>query len=1298
VVGSGSAINYYNDPRSLNWNNGTPTTSGSNTAGIYISGIGNGFQLTAPADNQVRTLKVYVGGWNSGGTFTATLSDGSATTYTNSSYSASGQYNAVYSVSYNAATAGKLLTIKWIQGSGGGNVTLQAATLSESAITNVTGTLSGSSTNSSATVNLSAEGTADWAHWPGFDHKSATGSNITYILTPVNPSGSPVTQTGTLFANLAPGDYSITATGSGCPSQATPVTINSGTGPGQMPTADVTQPTCQSQTGMITVTSPTGAGIIYSLTNTVTPGSPVTQTGTTFNGLTPGTYTLRYNNNGGCSSAPLSIVINTPSGTGAAPTVQITQPGCQGETGTIVITAPSGVTNGNRISNYGVVGSGSVGSYSNDLLTYTWSDGTPTVSGSDKTGINIWGIGNGFQLTAPADLLSRTLKVYVGGWNSGGMFTAHLSDGSSPDYVNTSFSGTGIYIAVYTITYKAASAGQLLTVKWVLASGAGNISLQAATLTESVTGTPPSLSGNGVIPTTAANLTTEGTADWAHWPGFNHKAPVGSSLTFTLTPVSPAGPAVTQSGNIFAGLLPGDYSITAIGNGCSSQATPVTINQGTASGPPPTATITQPTCTTPTGTLIVNSPVSAGISYTLTKVSPSGPPVTQTGTTFAGLIPGSYALRYSSSGGCPSAALTVVISTPAGTGAAPTVQVTQPTCAAPTGTIVVSAPTGVSGGNKLTNYTVVGSGSVYNYYNDPRSLNWNNGTPTANGSNAAGIYISGIGNGFQVTAPADNQVRTLKVYVGGWNSGGTFTATLSDGSAPSYSNSSYAGSGQYNAVYTVTYNAASAGKLLTVKWVQGSGGGNVTLQAATLTESATNNAAGTLIGSSTGSSAIVNLSAEGTADWAHWPGFDHKASTSSYSYTLTPVSPLGPSVTQPGTIFAGLAPGDYTVSASDGGCSTQAANVTINTPVSTSAPGVSVLNISCGMTTGTIVVTSPATTGNRISNYAVVGSGSATNYYNDPRSLNWNNGTPTASGSNAAGIYISGIGNGFQVSAPADNQVRTLKVYVGGWNSGGTFTATLSDGSAATYTNASYSGSGQYNAVYTVTYNAAGANKLLTVKWVQGSGGGNVTLQAATLTESATTNITGSLSGISTGSSATVNLSAEGTADWAHWPGFDHKATTGGSISYTVTPVNPAGTPVTQTGNVFPGLPPGEYDVSASANGCLTTKLRVTIYQSVCRGEELVADPKLKAVKEPFAMTVQAFPNPSGNFFTLRTNSTSKEIMTVRIVDVMGRVVLVTKILPGQPYRFGDRFFAGTYLLEVVQQNHRQMITVIKTD
>jgi glucose/arabinose dehydrogenase/PKD repeat protein len=158
-------------------------------------------------------------------------------------------------------------------------------------------------------------------------------------------------------------------------------------------------------------------------------------------------------------------------------------------------------TGGNKISNYSIVGNKAIATYNNDLRSCSWNDGTPTIIGSNQSGVYVAGIGNGFQITAPADQTRRTLKVYVGGWQSGGTLTAQLSDGSSADYINTSFSTTGQYSAVYTLTYNAASAGKLLTVKWVQSSGIGNVTLQAATLVQS--GPVVNVTGVTVSPTSA---------------------------------------------------------------------------------------------------------------------------------------------------------------------------------------------------------------------------------------------------------------------------------------------------------------------------------------------------------------------------------------------------------------------------------------------------------------------------------------------------------------------------------------------------------------------------------------------------------------------------------------------------------------------------------------------------------------------------------------------------------------------------------------------------------------------------
>ena len=113
----------------------------------------------------------------------------------------------------------------------------------------------------------------------------------------------------------------------------------------------------------------------------------------------------------------------------------------------------------------------------------SWTGGTPTASSANnRNGVYIRNFGQGFSFTAPADTTVRTLVVHVGGWSSGGMLTAHLSDGSAADFTDISSMVAGQYDRNYTLTYTAASAGQMLTVTWKLTTANGNVTLNAAAL------------------------------------------------------------------------------------------------------------------------------------------------------------------------------------------------------------------------------------------------------------------------------------------------------------------------------------------------------------------------------------------------------------------------------------------------------------------------------------------------------------------------------------------------------------------------------------------------------------------------------------------------------------------------------------------------------------------------------------------------------------------------------------------------------------------------------------------------
>ena len=152
---------------------------------------------------------------------------------------------------------------------------------------------------------------------------------------------------------------------------------------------------------------------------------------------------------------------------------------------------------GSQISGVTELGTGYLDATSGFGMSAHWSDGTPAAAEND-THSSLWlnGVGHGFRFSAPADTQERTLRVYVGAINgAAGALTAHLSDGSAPDYLSTTFNGNRAppwspvpagFTVVYTLRYRAASPHQTLVVTWTLAgepnSFSGQARLQAATL------------------------------------------------------------------------------------------------------------------------------------------------------------------------------------------------------------------------------------------------------------------------------------------------------------------------------------------------------------------------------------------------------------------------------------------------------------------------------------------------------------------------------------------------------------------------------------------------------------------------------------------------------------------------------------------------------------------------------------------------------------------------------------------------------------------------------------------------
>jgi hypothetical protein len=136
----------------------------------------------------------------------------------------------------------------------------------------------------------------------------------------------------------------------------------------------------------------------------------------------------------------------------------------------------------------------------------------------------------------------------------------------------------------------------------------------------------------------------------------------------------------------------GEYDVTTTVDGCTSEATALTIIAAPSAPSAPTVgLITQPTCSVGTGSVVLSDLPSSG-TWTLTR-NPGGitSTGTGTGTTVPGLAPGTYSFTVTDQVGCVSPTSNVVIDAQPATPTVPTVgTITQPTCSVATGSVVLN--------------------------------------------------------------------------------------------------------------------------------------------------------------------------------------------------------------------------------------------------------------------------------------------------------------------------------------------------------------------------------------------------------------------------------------------------------------------------------------------------------------------------------------------------------------------------------------------------------------------------------
>jgi len=470
-----------------------------------------------------------------------------------------------------------------------------------------------------------------------------TGMGLTYSIDGITYS------TATTYNNLPQGSYPVTVkNAAGCTSAITTQVINAAPAAPVAPNVNPTQPTCAVSTGSIVITAPTGLGLTYSVD-----GVTYT-TATTYNNLPQGSYPVTVKNAAGCISSVTTQVINATPAAPVAPTVNPTQPTCAISTGTIVISAPTGM--GLTYSIDGVI-------YSTATTYNNLPQGSYPVTVKNASGCTS-AITTQVINSAPAAPVAPTVNPTQP--------TCTISTGtiliSAPTGMGLTYSIDGITYSTATTYNNLPQGSYPVTVK--NASGC-----TSAITTQVINTVPTAPSAPTVNPTQPTCAVSTGSIVIT--------APTGLGLTYSIDGVTYS--AATTYNNLPQGSYPVTVKNAA---GCISAITTQVINSAPAAPVAPTVNPTQPTCSISTGTIVISAPTGMGLTYSIDSITYSA------ATTYNNLPQGSYPVTVKNAAGCISAITTQVISVVPVAPIAPTVNPIQPTCSVSTGSIVISAPAG----------------------------------------------------------------------------------------------------------------------------------------------------------------------------------------------------------------------------------------------------------------------------------------------------------------------------------------------------------------------------------------------------------------------------------------------------------------------------------------------------------------------------------------------------------------------------------------------------------------------------
>jgi len=677
-------------------------------------------------------------------------------------------------------------------------------------------------------------------------------------------------QTATTYNATTSGNYTVTATVSGCTSlqsSATTVTVNPIP---STPTASNTGPYCVG--GTITLSTPTVSGATYAWTGPNGFTSPL-QNPTKSNAAAAdaGTYSVTVTVNG-CTSAAgtTSVVVNpipaTPTASNGGPycsggTIALTTPTVSGAT--YAWTGPNGFTSPLQNPTKSNAATADAGTYS---VTVT-VNGCTSAAGSTSVVVNptpatpTASNGGPYCAGATISLSTPTVSGATYAWSGPNGFTSPLQN---PSKSNAASADAGTYSVTITVNGCPSAAGTTsVTVNPIPATptasnggpycAGGTIALSTPTVsgaTYAWTGpngfTSPlqnptksnaaaadagtysvTVTVNGC--TSAAGTTSVVVNPTPATPTASNGGPYCAGAMISLSTPTVSGATYSWTGpNSFTSALQnptksnattadaGTYSVTITVNGCTSAAgsTSVVVNAIPAT---PTASNGGPYCTG--GTIALSTPTVSGATYAWT--GPNGftsPLQNPTKSNAAAADAGTYSVTVTVNGCTSAAGTTSVVVNPIP--ATPTASNGGPYCSG--GTIALTTPT-VSGAT----YSWSGPNGFTSPLQNPTKSNAITAdagtysvTITVNGCTSAAGTTSVVVNATPATPTASNggpycagaTISLSTPFVSGatysWTGPNGFTSPLQN---PTKSNATTADSGTYSVTVTVNGCTSAAG-------------------------------------------------------------------------------------------------------------------------------------------------------------------------------------------------------------------------------------------------------------------------------------------------------------------------------------------------------------------------------------------------------------------------------------------------------------------------------------------------------